>query len=952
MRLPIFALLGLWLSPVSGAVNGWPQEGCDVAPDPAAVYGRLENGLRYVLLPNAEPPKRVSVRLYVDAGSLMEEDSQQGLAHFLEHMAFNGTKNYKADEMKAFFQRLGMSFGGDTNAHTSFKETVYDAELPDGTEALVDEALKLLHDYAGGMLLGADEIEKERGVILSEKLARDTVDFRTMLRGFEFSLPESLIPRRLPIGLEDVIKSAPRERFSAFYKKWYVPARMTVILVGNITPEALEPKIKTVFGALPAGVLTPDPNLGKITTGRGLETLLHTEKEAGETTISIEVAKPSRKLPDSLAKRRENLTSALMENMLNLRFQRISRQENAPFLTAEYGAEDFLKFVESASVQVTCKPEQWERALTSGENELRRAILFGFTEAEFTEAKAGILEMAANAAKQAASRRSKELADAIQEDLASGRVFTHPSADLERVKATIAKITMDDCHALLKTAWDTKDVRVFVGGNLALEDGDAKIKAAFLKSQATAVQAPAVETAGVFAYTDFGPPGEITHREEVKDLDMTLLTFANGVRVNLKAVDYAKDSILINANFGTGKLQETTTPGLRFFASAVFDTGGLEKHSEDDLQHVLAGRTAAVNFGVGDEFFSLSGKTNQKDLLLQCQLLAAYLTAPGYRPEGLRQLRLGLDAIYQQMEHTPEGLLKTKVDDLLHDGDPRFTFPTKEQLAKLTMDDLKAYLGSPLKDGYLEVSLVGDFKMEDAITAAAQTFGALPPRAKERPDLTAARVVKHAAPQEKTLSFESKIPKGLVGVFWPTTDRRTDIKSARRLNIVASILDDMVMEKVREDLGESYSPDVHSTMSDTFTGDGQIAAYLLCEGKTAPDIAKIVNSIATQLAATGATPDQLERARKPLLTQLETQMRNPPWWLKTIVSEAQSSPQRLDWARTLLDDYRSITLEEVNALAKQYLADGHATTLKIVPKAPAPAPEKQPEPAKVKAKAK
>ena len=281
MRLPIFALLGLWLSPVSGAVNGWPQEGCDVAPDPAAVYGRLENGLRYVLLPNAEPPKRVSVRLYVDAGSLMEEDSQQGLAHFLEHMAFNGTKNYKADEMKAFFQRLGMSFGGDTNAHTSFKETVYDAELPDGTEALVDEALKLLHDYAGGMLLGADEIEKERGVILSEKLARDTVDFRTMLRGFEFSLPESLIPRRLPIGLEDVIKSAPRERFSAFYKKWYVPARMTVILVGNITPEALEPKIKTVFGALPAGVLTPDPNLGKITTGRGLETLLHTEKEAG-----------------------------------------------------------------------------------------------------------------------------------------------------------------------------------------------------------------------------------------------------------------------------------------------------------------------------------------------------------------------------------------------------------------------------------------------------------------------------------------------------------------------------------------------------------------------------------------------------------------------------------------------------------------------------------------------
>ena len=938
--------------------QAWAHEGSDLKPDPSIVWGRLENGVRYAIMPNAEPPKRVSVRLYVDAGSLMEEDSQQGLAHFLEHMAFNGTKNYKADEMKAYFQRLGMSFGGDTNAHTSFKETVYDAELPEGSDSLIDESLKLVHDYAAGMLLGADEIEKERGVILSEKSARDNVQFRTMLQGFEFSLPESLIPRRLPIGTEDVIKTAPRERFTSFYEKWYTPDRLTVILVGNVEPESLQKKIATIFGDLkPLAKALPDPDLGKVTMGKGLQTKLYTEKEAGETTIGIEVAKPSRRQPDNLAKRLENLINGLTETMLNLRYQKISRQENAPFLSAEYGNEDFLQFVESAGMQITCKPEQWEKALTTGEQELRRAIQYGFSDAEFAQAKASLVEAVSNAAKQAPTRRSRELANALQNAIANDRVFTHPGADLERVQGSIDKITLEDCHKLLKTAWDSKDVRIFVGGNLALENGDAKIKAAYLKSQSEPLKAPVAEKTEAFAYTDFGPAGEIVRRDELKDLGITLVTFANNVRLNLKPADFSKDTILINANFGTGKLQPPPQPGLLFFADAVFDAGGLEKHSADDLERVFAGRTVEANFGVSDEYFNLAGKTNQKDLLLQFQLLAAYLSAPGYRAEGLRQLRLGLDAIYQQMEHTPEGLMKTKLDALIHEGDPRFAFPTKEELAARTMDELKAYLGDVLKSSYLEIAVVGDFKVEDAIAAAAKTFGALPKRDAERPDVTSLRTVKRAAPQDKTITFDSKIPKGVVAVIWPTTDRRANIGPSRRLNLVASILDDMVMEKVREELGESYSPDVHSTMSDSFTGDGQIAAYLLCEGKTAPEIGKIVKEIATKLGTQGATADQLERARKPILTMLGTQMRTYPWWLKTIVSEAQANPQRLDWARTLIQDYGSITLEEVNTLAKQYLIADQASLIQIVPNAPAAetAPTKEKEapkkaPAKVKTK--
>jgi zinc protease len=393
---------------------------------------------------------------------------------------------------------------------------------------------------------------------------------------------------------------------------------------------------------------------------------------------------------------------------------------------------------------------------------------------------------------------------------------------------------------------------------------------------------------------------------------------------------------MINANFGSGRLQlPKDQPGMVLFADSVFDAGALEKHSSDDLERILAGRTVGTSFGIGDEYLSLGGKTNQKDLLLELQLICAQMMAPGYREEGLRQLQLGMDALYTQVQHTPEGILKTQLDGLLHEGDARFHFPSKEELSARSIAELRAWLRESLKSSYLEISVIGDIDIEATVKAVSQTFGALPTRAASRPDYAAERKVPHAAAQQRSLTFESKIPKGVVAVFWPTTDRRKDIKQSRRLNILASILDDKVMEKVREELGESYSPDVHSMMSDTFDLDGNVIAYLICDGKTAAKIGDIVTSIGTAVAQSGVTADQLERARKPLLTMMDTQMRNNAWWLKTIVSEAQSNPTRLDWARTITDDYKAITTEEISALAKQYLVTEKATVVRIIPEASA-----------------
>ena len=298
----------------------WAHETSDLKPDPSITFGTLSNGIRYAIMPNAEPPKRISMRLYVDAGSLMENEQQQGLSHFIEHMAFNGTKNFPAGEMVEYFQRLGMSFGGDTNAHTSFKETVYKLELPKPDSDMVDQGMLLFRDYADGMLMSQEEIEKERGVILSELITRDSAEWRTQKEAYKFALPDSLISKRFPIGKKEVIKGAGRPEFMNYYNKWYTSDRMALVIVGDVKPKEIVPIITKHFSSMSAPKITKeDPDLGKITVGRGVITKTHYEKEASETSVSIEVVKPYSWEPDDTSKNINNLNLIFANSIINNR---------------------------------------------------------------------------------------------------------------------------------------------------------------------------------------------------------------------------------------------------------------------------------------------------------------------------------------------------------------------------------------------------------------------------------------------------------------------------------------------------------------------------------------------------------------------------------------------------------------------------------------------------------
>jgi zinc protease len=929
------------VTPPTPILPGFAQATSDLTADPAARFGTLPNGFRYVIYPNHEPKGRASLRLLVIAGSLQETEEQRGLAHFLEHMAFNGGTHFKAGTLVEFFQRMGMSFGGDTNASTSFDRTLYQLELPDTKEATLTEGLSVLADDAGGLLLQPDMIEKERGIILSEKRTRDSVGYRIFVSQFETTLGTTLLPKRVPIGLTEVIEQAKRDRFVDFWNTWYRPERMVAVVVGDIDPAAVEKLIVAAFSSITdRAPARPEPDFGTIATFTGVRTNYHAESEAPSTTVSLSSITPYAHETDNAANRLKDLPRDLAVAILNRRFSELSKKENAPFSQAGANVSEEFDFFREADVDLTCKPEQWAAALAAGEQELRRALDYGFSAAELKEVVATYVNALEQAVKTASTRRSDALAQEIAESVLHREVFTTPAADLALFGPALAKITPADCEAALRTAFNVPGRYVLVAGNAKIEgDANAAIAAAYAQSRAVAVQPLAAVTDLAWAYTNFGPAGQVVKREHVADLDLDLITFANGVRLNFKKTDFEAGRIRVSARVGSGLITEPATErGLVGLAGGTFDAGGLGRHSADDLRRILAGKNVGVGFRPGTDAFDFAGATTREDLLLELQLLAAKLTDPGYRPEALRQARKGIEQLYLSFEHTPNGPFATEVANLLASGDPRFGLPTKDVMLGRTLDEVRAWLAPQLSHGAIELAIVGDLDPEATITAVAKTLGALPPR-QPRPALDDLRHVAFPAqPFIKDYTIVSEIPKGVVRLYWPTTDGY-DVKRARRLALLASVLNDRLRVKVREEMGGTYSPQAGSNASDVFPGYGYFSANIDIAPATAKKVAELVLGIGDDLAKNGVTADELIRAKQPILTAIKESLRNNGYWLGAVLARAQEKPETLDWCRTRVADFESITTAELSALAKAYLGHDHASRATVLPaEVPVPAP--------------
>ena len=943
-------LIALFVAPLLAFAADFAHETSDLPVDPAIRWGRLDNGLRYALLHNTEPKGRVSARLAIKVGSIYENENQRGLAHFLEHMAFNGSRHFPSANVVEFFQRLGMGFGGDTNASTNFDRTIYQLELPDTKPETLRESLTFFADVAGGLLLETKEIDKERGIILSEKRARDSVGLRTFVAELEFLVPDTRFPQRLPIGTEDVINHATRERFAEFYDAWYRPERMVLVLAGDVDPAAVEPLVKELFSPLTARApALPEPKLGAVSPPGTIVASFHAEPEAGSTNVAVETITPYAFEPDTAAHRLQYLPRTLALRMLNRRLSILAKKEGAPFLSGLVGVTEQFEFFRNAAIELNCRPDQWSAALAVAEQELRRALEHGFQPDELAESVAEMRNNLEQAVRTASTRRSGEMADEITDDLLDRSVTVHPTASLALYLPALAKVTTEDCAAALRTTWaESRGRKIFVSGNLTLPHAAPAIAAAYKTSQAVPVAAQARNEQGAFAYTEFGPPGKVAKTTAVDDLGATLLRFKNGVRLNLKPTDFEAGSIRISVRFGSGKLSmPRDQPGLSLLANVTFTPGGLGKHSVDDLQRLLAGKTIGLGFGAQEDAFTFSGTTNRTDLLLQLQLFCAYLTDPGYRPEALRQLRKSAEQLYSRLEHTPEGPLQLEAARLLASGDMRFGLPAKDVMLARNLDELKAWLTPELAKGPIEIAIVGDFEPEATIAAVAQTFGALPKRA-EKPDYADARkVALPAAPLTKAYTVQTEIPKGIVRLYWPATDNH-DVRLARRLRLLSEVFADRLRVKIREEMGGTYAPNSASDLSETYPGYGWLIADATVAPADARTIADAIKAVAAALHDGGVTEEELVRAKQPVLTALRESSRTNPYWLNTVLASAQEFPQKLDWSRSRYSDNESVTAAELSALAKQYLDPARVSEFIVLPAQSLPngsAPGKVEEPA-------
>ncbi|MGA0606700.1 M16 family metallopeptidase [Phenylobacterium sp. VNQ135] len=914
----------------------WPQAASDLRADPAVRFGVLPNGMRYAIRKQSIPPGQASLRLRIDAGAMMETDAQQGLAHFLEHMAFNGSKNVKEGEMTKMLERLGLAFGPDTNASTGFGETIYMLELPKTDPETVDTSLMLMRESASNLLIEQPAVDRERGVVLSEERARDTPGYRIVKERLAFWLKGQRLPQRMPIGKVEVLKTAPAAQVADFYHRYYRPERAVFVAVGDFDVDAMEAKIRARFsdwkGVGPAGA---DPEQGKVAP-RGPEAKLMVEPGAQLSLQIAWVAKPDLS-PDTEAKRKRDLVESLALATLNRRYSRLARGANPPFIGATAYTFQQEDEADVAVVSVAAEPGRWAEAMAAAEQEQRRALTYGIRQDELDREITEMRALLRTAVAGANTRRQAELANEIVASLDDDQVVTAPADDLALFEEAVKGLTAATASAALKSAFHGGGPLVFMATPKPVEGGDAALMAAFQASQKTPVQPPAEASAVSWPYESFGPPGQVAERREVADMGATFIRFANGVRLTVKPTKFRDDEVLVRVNVGDGLLDLSSTRQSPSWAASALVEGGLKKIETDDMERVLADKVFGARFGLGDDAFVFSGSTRPGDLPTQMQVLAAYVAEPGFRDEAFQRLKTAGKTIHDQFESTDSGVLSRDLSGLLHGGDRRWTFPSREEIASAKLSDLTGQVAPHLADGRIEVVIVGDITVDQALAATATTFGALParPEAPAVPEAAKKVAFPKGGGAPLVLTHKGRADQSIGYVAWPTTDYWADPQRARETAVMSEVLSLRLLDELREAQGATYSPNVGVNHSMVWQGWGYVAASVEVPPEKLPAFFDDVAKIVADLKAKPPTADELQRAKSPRLERLQKARVTNQYWLAEL-SGAQFEPRRLETIRETIAGTQKVTADDVQRAARTWLKDETAFKLIVRPEAGQP----------------
>lgn len=925
--LAVLAATVLLTVPVPSPTNAQAADPAAIIPtDPAVREGRLPNGLRYALMSNDRPVGGLSVRLRFDVGSYEEPEAYKGIAHFLEHMAFNGTRNLAEGELSRRFAEAGVSFGRDQNASTSLFATTYQLDLPGFDEAALDLSFGWMRDIGDGLLLTPEAVAREQGVIIAEHNTR-LGPAKTWQDAYQaFAAPHSRSRARPPIGTPETIRAIDAAALADFHRTWYRPNNAFLTVVGDLPLDALEARVRSTFADWAAG---DEPNQRAEASApdlsRPLDVLVYPDATLNANISACRLS-PWRTLgPDTLERRRIFITRGLWTGVLNRRLQRLSQGAEAPFAAARLTVSPWAREAQAVCLSVTPPVGgDWRNALSTALTEVRRLEAHGPEAREIARIVDAQTRSNASTAERADDRYSRSLAQGLLGlfslyGLDPGSVVS-PRDVPGLYDAVVAGITPDDVQADFARAWDGSEPLIAV---LMPEPPEAEaVRAVWMEvmNGPEPSAGPTAEDSADWAYADFGEPGRVVSREIIPEPEFTRVRFDNGVVLNVKQASYTRDLVEVAVEMGAGRAEVADDDYQAAFIGANFVyLGGLGQHSLREIQELFPERRLGLGVRMLDDTFQIYGSTRPSDLEIQLQLTAAMLSDPGFRDDFAGQRRQAIDLVYRAWRTRPDVVLGMALVEAIAPGSPR-GLPPREYVDALTMADFERLYRPALTTAPLEVTVVGDMPEDRIIELVAATLGALPSRADAPPPASDPFLMRYgdARPNVQAV-HEGAQDQAAFSALWPLfVSEASSRREQRALELLRIVLQERMRDEVREALGASYSPRVSLTFEDG--GDqGGMSVDVMTSPADVERVRQAVRRVVDEVAAGAFTQAELDNARTPILARVEDNRATTNWWYGVLNGSARE-PRKLADALTWEADYRDMGLDEVKAAARTWLS--------------------------------
>lgn len=927
----ILAFSLLIAAPASAQIgdSGWFYRGSDIAPDPDWTFGTLPNGLGYAVRRNALPAGQVSIRLRVDAGALNEEDHQQGWAHFIEHMAFRGTASFKDGEARETWQKLGASFGSDTNASTSATQTVYQLDLPHADRANLDTSLRLLAEMADSARFDPAIVEAERKVVLAEKGRRPELNVRLNEVSKPLFYAGLKFAGRDIIGTDQTLGGATADGLRSFYELWYRPERTTIVMVGDADPKLMEELIAARFGGWKgSGPAPADPDYGAIAEAKQSTAAL--AYPGAPAVASAMWLRPYVQTPNTVAREREDLADTLAVRILNRRLEARARGAEAPFIAASIGTGATRNIADMTQLQVTARDGKWRDGVIAAFAVLADAAATPPSQAEIDRELQGVRLSTTAAVQGEATVRSNARADQLVSALDTDNVVA-TAAYIDALMTRLGtEMKPEHVHAAMKGLFAGAGPRMALLTPNAVEGGATAVADALAAARAAA---PAVRSADRSVSMDdlpaLGAPGREVSRERIEDMDVTIVRFDNGSTLTFKQTDFEKGSVAVQLRFGRGMAGLPANRTNLSWLSGLVAPSGLAGLDLDGLERLLTGRRIGLNFSLGQDSLVLSSTTNGTDLADQLRLFATKLAFPRWDDALFARYQASFRDSNELSFASATARANRELPSLLMGGDQRWAPLETAAIARASSQGFKALFEPMLAAGPVQAIVVGDVDLDTAVNAMKQTVATL----SDRPTAPVPNTDVHPpAPSPKPVAFTHRGDKNqaFAAIGWNTFGGLDHRKERRALAVAANMMQVRLFERLRQVEGASYSPSASSSSSDLFEDWGVFYAASELKPDSVDTFYRIAREIVADLAAKPASAAEFERAINPVVSGIERRVRTNAYWLSTL-EDWTREPAHVEATRTYLSDYRTLTAEEVRAAVAAYVADQGDWSMVVLP---------------------